>query len=275
MQRNQLTLITGGSRGIGHFLVQMFLRDTDVLNISRKPARVADGASRCTIHNLAFDLENVTQIEPSLSTWFGDHPGYEVTTLVHNAAISNLGWLDQVSTPEIEQVFRVNVHAPLTITAALMRAGRFSEREACVAYITSSLARPQPDLSFAGLGLYSISKAALSRLALVQRREFELAAPHIRVLQIHPGIVDTDLQRELRRDTRLDPAFGGKTAGLPPYQEGEWDSRSPKDCMRTVSPQFSAEFVVWAMQSAGKDAGEHDFYQSEEFHAARTARMTG
>ena len=63
----RLMIITGGSRGIGHFLVQMALREMDVLNISRQPAIVADDASRHQLHNLALDLEQVDLIEPVLS----------------------------------------------------------------------------------------------------------------------------------------------------------------------------------------------------------------
>jgi NAD(P)-dependent dehydrogenase (short-subunit alcohol dehydrogenase family) len=265
----RLTLITGGSRGIGHYLVQSYLADTDVLNVSRKPART-DRHSGHELHNLNLDLGNVMLIEPCLRTWFDEHPLYAVTTLVHNAATPNLGWLDKVSATEVDHAFRVNVHAPLAITTALFTAGHFAERGARVAYIVSSLGRPEPDLSFAGLGLYSVTKAALGRMALIQRREFELAAPHIKVLRIHPGIVDTDMQRTLRQDPRLDAAFGVKTADLPSYREGEWnEGRMPKDHMRTISAEFAAEFIVWVTQSAKIGSAEYDFYHSEEFHAAR------
>jgi NAD(P)-dependent dehydrogenase (short-subunit alcohol dehydrogenase family) len=215
-ESHQLTLITGGSRGIGQFLVRSFRNETDVLNVSRTPAEDPDRDGRHELYNLNLDLADVTLIEPCLSAWFDEHPYHGVKTLIHNAAVSNLGRLDEVSSEQVDEAFRVNVYAPLAITTALFRADRFARRGARVAYITSSLARPLPELSFAGLGLYSMTKAALSRMALIQSREFELAAPHIKVLRIHPGIVDTDLQRELRRDPRLDPAFSTKTAGLPP-----------------------------------------------------------
>jgi NAD(P)-dependent dehydrogenase (short-subunit alcohol dehydrogenase family) len=264
----QLSVITGGSRGIGHHLVQSFLETTSVLNISRKPARKDASLAGHELHNLNLDLENVAHIESSLNGWLDDHPHYKVTTLVLNAAATNLGWLDSVSCEEFENAFRVNVHAPLVISTALYRAGRFAPAGARVVYVVSSLGRVHPELSFAGLGLYSMTKAALSRAALIQAREFALTAPHIKVLRIHPGIVDTDIQRELRRDARLDPAFASKTAGLPPYQEGEWRDRSPKDNMRTIPAKLAADFIVWAIQSETVADEEYDFYHVQEFHTA-------
>jgi NAD(P)-dependent dehydrogenase (short-subunit alcohol dehydrogenase family) len=242
-----------------------------VLNVSRRPARPAERSARHTLYDLSLDLAHVESIEPALGGWFDAHPDHEVETLILNAAVLKLGWLTDVSMAEVDHAFRVNVYAPLAMTRALLATGRFSSREARVVYVVSSLARPEPTLSFAGIGLYSVTKAALSRLALIQRRELELTAPHIKVLRVHPGIVDTDIQHELRRDSRLDPAFVAKTAGLPAFREGEWNDRSPKDHMRTISAELSAEFILWVTRSAPAIADEYDFYHAEEFHAARRA----
>ncbi|MFI5661927.1 SDR family NAD(P)-dependent oxidoreductase [Streptomyces sp. NPDC051684] len=262
-------MVTGGSRGIGHCLVQSFIQDTDVLNISRKSARIAGVRTEHELHNLNLDLADVTLVEPCVRAWLDEHPEYQVTTLVHNAATSNLGWLHEVPAEQVEEVFRVNVHAPLAITSAVFSAGRFADGGARVAYVVSSLGRALPELSFAGLGLYSTTKAALGRMALVQAREFEISAPHIKVLRIHPGIVDTEIQQELRRNERLDQRFALKTAGLPPYQEGEWQGTEPKDRMRTVSAEFAAEFIAWAVRREEVEPGEYDFYHAQEFHEAR------
>jgi NAD(P)-dependent dehydrogenase (short-subunit alcohol dehydrogenase family) len=272
MGYKQLALITGGSRGIGRCLVQSFLAHTDVLNVSRTPARDvkdSDRRKQHELHNLSVDLADAALVEPRLRAWRDAHPGHRVTTLIHNAAVSPLGWLHEVSSDEVEQAFRVNVYAPLAISASLLRAGRFAMDGARVVYVTSSLARPVPELSFACLGLYSMTKAALSRMALIQSREFELTAPYVTVVRAHPGIVDTDLQRDLRRHPGMDPAFRVKTAGLPPYREGEWHDLSPQDHMRTISPEFSAEFIEWVARFGSATSNEYDFYHAEEFHAAR------
>lgn len=268
--RKALAIITGGSRGIGHHLVRSCLEEMAVLNIARRPAATGDGAAGHALHELTLDLQDVEQIEPALRAWFQRHPDHEVKLLISNAATPNLGWLDRLSPGEIRQAFDVNVHAPLALTTALARGGHFARTGCRVVYVTSSLARMEPALSFAGLGLYSVTKAALSRLALIQRRELELAAPHVQVVRVHPGIVDTDLQSELRRDGALDPAFAEKTAGLPPYEEGDWDGKDPARHMRTISAELSAEFILWVARQPAASAEEYDFYKTVEFHAARS-----
>jgi NAD(P)-dependent dehydrogenase (short-subunit alcohol dehydrogenase family) len=267
---NDLTIITGGSRGIGHHLVQSCLEDMDVLNISRQPATIDHGAARHDLHNLSLDLQDVERIAPALSTWFHQHPDYRVKLLISNAAILNLGWLDKVSPGEIRQAFDVNVLAPLAITTLVLEGRYFAQTGGRVVYVTSSLARPEPALSFAGLGLYSVTKAALSRLALIQRRELELTAPQIEVLRVHPGVVDTEIQDELRHNAALDPAFSEKTAGLPRYEEGDWDDKLPAEHMRTISSDFAAEFILWAAKRPKVSSEEYDFYKTLEFHAARS-----
>jgi NAD(P)-dependent dehydrogenase (short-subunit alcohol dehydrogenase family) len=125
------------------------------------------------------------------------------------------------------------------------------------------------------MGLYSMTKAALGKLALIQRREFELTLPSVKVLRIHPGIVDTDMQTELRAARSIDPAFEVKTSLLPPYREGEWNDRSPAGNMRTISPEFAAEFIRWAAESSQVSAEEYDFYHCTQFHADRVTVDNG
>jgi len=269
-----LVVITGGRRGIGDRLVQTFGRSADVLNISRTRAQKRID-SRRVLHNLCLNLSEVECIEQRLTAWFDAHPRYAVVTLIHNAAVLNLGQLDALKQESIENSFRVNVYAPLAITNAIASSNHFARDGARVLYVVSSLGRPSGKLSFAGMGLYSMTKAALGKLALIQRREFELTLPSVKVLRIHPGIVDTDMQTELRSARSIDPAFEVKTSLLPPYREGEWNDRSVAENMRTISPEFAAEFIRWAAESPQVSAEEYDFYHCAQFHADRVAVDNG
>ncbi len=144
-----------------------------------------------------------------------------------------------------------------------------------VQLLTSSLARNTEQLSFAGIGLYSATKAALGRLASIQRREFGLRSPRLTVTQVHPGIVDTTMQHDLRCSRGLDPAFAIKTAGLPPYQEGDWDFDAPAGKLRTIPATFAAEFIDWISRVPDSALShEYDFYSCAPFHDARRRRVT-
>jgi short-subunit dehydrogenase len=120
-----LVVVTGGSRGIGDRLVQTFVRSVDVLNISRTRAQKRID-SRRELHSLCLDLSEVECIEQRLTAWFDAHPHYAVVTLIHNAAVLNLGQLDVLKQESIENSFRVNVYARLAITNAIACSNHFA-----------------------------------------------------------------------------------------------------------------------------------------------------
>lgn len=59
--------------------------------------------------------------------------------------------------------------------------------------------------AFKGWGLYGSSKAAMNHLALSLGEE----EPEVMSMAIEPGLVDTEMQREIREDrvTTMDPQF--------------------------------------------------------------------
>lgn len=266
----ELAIVTGGSRGIGERLVRSLLKEMPVLNISRTPLALPDRSlpgPRYPLHNLCVDLANVREAVYQVDRWLAIHPDYAISLFVSNAAALKLGWLHTLPLSEYESSLAINAFAPIQLTRTIKHLGRFNEAGARIIYVTSSLARNVPELSFAGIGLYSASKATLGRLAAVQRREFALTSPHLTVTQIHPGIVDTAMQSALRQDEGLDPAFAVKTRGLPHYRAGEWDDVAPETNMRTIDPDFAAQFILWVAEIPPASVEpEYDFYACRQFH---------
>jgi len=272
----KLAIVTGGSRGIGERLVQSLLEQGPVLNISRTPARVQASAGRVQeLHNLCLELSDIRSLENELESWLAGHPELSVSLFVSNAATLKLGWLVDLSPADFQTAFAVNAHAPLSIASLLRKLEKFDPSGARIVYVTSSLGRSAVELSFAGIGLYSATKAALGRLATIQRREFSLAAPHITVTQVHPGIADTAMQADLRRNRAVDPAFAVKTAGLLDYTEGEWEDESPAQRMRTIPARLAADFLLWVSRVPGAELqNDYDFYACEPFHKRNRRQRT-
>ncbi|SIO61052.1 SDR family oxidoreductase [Paraburkholderia phenazinium] len=278
MQKTPLAILTGGSRGIGRDLLRLLLEQMDVLNLSRSAIEpeVTKGAQHQLFH-LGCDFVDVSQTTDCLDQWLAEHPSHTVRTFISCAATLDLGWLTKTEAlPEnFDRAFHINALAPIALSSLIGRLKRFDETGSRVIYVTSSLARPLPALTFAGLGLYSATKSALERLAQVQTREFSLSDRPVKVALVHPGIVATDMQRELRTSELLDGAFTAKTAGLPPYKEGDWDHQPPETAMRTISPRFAAEFLNWiALRDLALLDPYYDFYTSSAFHndVLQTAR---
>ncbi|AEA60140.1 SDR family NAD(P)-dependent oxidoreductase [Burkholderia gladioli] len=272
MQRTPLTIITGGSRGIGRDLLRPLLERTDVLSLSRSeidPASIE--ASEHRLFQLQCDLTQVDRTIEGLDQWLAEHSSHIVDTFISCAAVLDLCWLSKTDTlsASFDRAFQINALAPIAISSHINRINRFRDDGARILYVTSSLARPVPALTFAGLGLYSATKSALERLAQIQAREFDLSSRKTKVVLAHPGIVDTDMQRELRASDLMDPAFAVKTAGLPAYQEGDWDRQAPDTAMRTISPRFSADFLMWIVERNVELLDPYyDFYTASGFHGA-------
>lgn len=271
----ELAIVTGGSKGIGKCLVQSLTESTSVLNISRTSLNPPSIPSRHEIYSLRQDLSDIEGLQKSLTSWLKVHPEFEVSLFVSNAATLKLGWLPGLSHSEFRDAFAVNAHAPIAISTTLMRLGKFAESGARIIYVTSSLARNVEALSFGGIGLYSATKAALGRFASIQRRELTLRDPTISVTQVHPGVVDTSMQSDLRRNIADDPAFVLKNARLPDYKAGDWEDVSPSENMRTIPARLAADFLLWVSEVPGDELeNEYDFYSCSSFHGRHATRSS-
>jgi NAD(P)-dependent dehydrogenase (short-subunit alcohol dehydrogenase family) len=271
----KIAVVTGGNRGIGHVITTELARSMPVLNLARGKEPAVRARTDYPVHRLDLDLSDLTALETQMAAWLDDHPHYRVSDLILNAANLTLGRLADAQADDLERVFRTNVFSSVLLVGLLSRRNAFHREGSHVTYLISSLARTEPTLTFAGIGLYSATKAAIGRIAMVQAREFSLASPHIRVARVHPGIVDTGMQSELRSHPDLDPLFAVKTAGLPPYRPGDWAARSPGSAMRTITARMAADFVLWASSRGDHQASEFDYYFAPDYHAIRDRRLAG
>lgn len=97
--------------------------------------------------------------------------------------------------------------------------------------------------AFKGWGLYGASKAAMNHLALT----LSVEEPDVTSVAIEPGLVDTEMQREIREDlaTTLDPQFHSFfTAAhqdgqlLRPEQPGHVIARAVIDAPKSLTGKF-------------------------------------
>lgn len=200
----QAIMITGASRGLGRSLALAASREGASLALCARGGKALEAvAEECRgqgaeVIAVLADLSDARDIERFAATALERFGGIEV--LINNAAV-----LGPLPTPQLtdapssalEDVLRANVLGPLRLTQAVI-GGMLLRNHGIVINITTDAAV----IGFAGLGLYSASKAALD--ALTRSWSAELQHTNVRVISVDPGDMNTVMHFDA--DPEADPA---------------------------------------------------------------------
>ena len=195
-------VITGASSGIGKATALKFAQEGyRICLIARRTHHLKQVLTQIQAitpfpsiqsQMIACDLSTDEGIDLVIDTLKGESIQY----LLHNAAtIQPITQLLEISRQEWRHHFTLNVEAPLFITQALiseLKGGR-------VMQISSGAAHK----SIAGWGAYCASKATLYRIWASLKEE--LHGHQIALASVRPGVVDTEMQQEIRHATH--PSF--------------------------------------------------------------------
>lgn len=198
-----LTIVTGASRGLGLALTEQLLGNGHrVLALARRtvdlPVPPAAELICWTV-----DLAAAAPVAQRLADWLStqDPRALQSATLINNAGVMpRPAPLAQVPGEEIANALRVGLEAPALLTAAFLRATAAWRLPLKVLLVSSGLGRR----AMASSATYCAAKAGLDHLARALALE-EAARPHgAAVVSIAPGVIDTDMQLQLRG---ADPAL--------------------------------------------------------------------
>lgn len=192
-----LTIITGGSRGLGRAMAEQRQReDHDLLLIARQAASLAPtGAAR--LESWQVDLADATPTAFRLAQWLSMLEGRlpASVTLINNAGVvSELAPLADVSGPDLVNALRVGLEAPMLLTSAFLRTTRAWAVPKKVLLISSGLGRR----AMAGSASYCAAKAGMDHLARALSLEESTGDRGAKVVSLAPGVIDTDMQVQLR-----------------------------------------------------------------------------
>jgi uncharacterized oxidoreductase len=184
---SKTVLITGGASGIGYALAERFLRaGSRVIVCGRREEKLREAKRRHPeIHTRACDLAREADRLGLLDWTVREFP--ETDVLVNNAGIQErLDLADAGQWPRAEKEIAVNFEAAVHL-AMLFAPHLTRQRESAIINVTSGLAfAPRT-----AVPVYCATKAALHSFTLSLRHQ--LAATNIRVIEIEPPAVDTDL----------------------------------------------------------------------------------
>lgn len=189
-------IVTGTTRGIGRALAKEILnRGYRLFSLNRSP----DGQSG--LHrNFHCDLSQSDQVRAVMDRLIRavDPVDCNELVLINNAGILEpIRSLENIGDNEIFVHLNTNLTAPVQLISQFVSATPDSIASRRIINITSGAAHH----AYAGWSLYCASKAALNMITACVDLEQKGASSPVRICAVAPGVVDTDMQRQIR-DTR-------------------------------------------------------------------------
>jgi NADP-dependent 3-hydroxy acid dehydrogenase YdfG len=177
-----VALVTGATGGIGRIIAARLAESHDVVLLGRNTASLRDLQEEIPGSEIVVAELDRGGIVP------GRIPGIDrLDVLVHCAGVFTASDVADASRDAWRAIFEVNVFSVVELTAALLPALRANRGTVVCINSGGGL------ISYPGISEYAASKFALTAFADSLRAEE--AANGVRVSSIHPGDVDTGMQR--------------------------------------------------------------------------------
>jgi benzil reductase ((S)-benzoin forming) len=222
--------ITGSSKGLGKALAELFLTEpeTRVIGMSRS----------CSISHKNYTHHSIDLSNPELVNEFSfpDLTDAREVILINNAGM--LHPIKKVGTFSAEAVslnIQVNLTAPVVLSNSFIKAYQGLESKRMVLNISSGAGKSPID----GWAAYCTTKSGLDMFSEVMQAEQNLISyvyNRIKIIALSPGIVDTEMQTEIRQSNKSD--FSNIDRFIDYKKSGELQS-----------PQQTAEKIISKLHS--------------------------
>ena len=224
--------MTGGSSGIGAAIARQAAGDGhDVVVVSRRPGPVG--------RSVPIDLSTAAGWEGVARLFETEASGADRLDCWHAAGtLTPIGFAGAVDPGEYRSNVLLNGAGALLVGEAFLRAVAGSEVEASLVMITSGAAStPYP-----GWSSYCAGKAAVDQWTRCVGLE-QADSGGVRVVAIAPGVVDTDMQSQIRRSS--EERFPGRQRFVDLHARGELgDPDVVARRMRSALPRLVTGSVV-------------------------------
>jgi dehydrogenase/reductase SDR family member 4 len=197
----KVAIVTGASKGIGKYIaLALAQQGATVVVSSRKLEAVSEVAEEFTAKGykaVAFPchMGDDEQIKELVASTIKNLGGIDI--IVNNAAANPIfGPVENAGDDAFDKIMEVNVKGPLNLAKYALES--MKSRGGGSVINISSIEGITPGQ---GLGLYSVSKAALIQLTKVMAREW---GPHnIRANAICPGLIETKFSEALTSNEKI------------------------------------------------------------------------
>ena len=186
-------LITGGSRGIGRAMVELFAAEgwQVAFTYLRSEEEAKALSEKTGALAIRADAESESEILASVAEAEAAFGG--IDCLINNAAISGFSLLTDVSTEEWNRFIRINLTAPFLYSRAVLPA-MIRKHEGRILNISSMWGLVGASCEVH----YSATKAGL--IGFTKALAKEVGPSGITVNAIAPGVIETDMNRALSEE---------------------------------------------------------------------------
>ena len=193
--QNRVAIITGGGRGLGRSVALAFGKEgAKVVVAARTQEEIEHVAEelrslRKDAIAIPTDVSSEDQVNQMVKRAWEAYGTIDI--LVNNAgARGPIAPIHEISLAEWEQTLRVNLTAAFLCTKAVLPV-MIKKREGKIINVATTMT-PRPNLT-----PYMVAKAGL--IHLTKQLSRELKEYNIQLNAIHPGVMDTQMQEEIRK----------------------------------------------------------------------------
>jgi len=215
----KIVIITGGTKGLGLGLANEYHKNGyRVISISRskKEKLYSEEQYQC-------DLSKTETIETTVKEIFSHLDKNNTThlTLINNAGnLGTVNTLENLSPSDISYTIQVNLIAPLILNSLFIKLSKGWGCKKQIFNISSGAAVN----AYESWAMYCSSKAGVDMMTKVISKEQKEISNGVSIVSIYPGVVDTDMQAEVRNTPKEN--FKSVQRFIDFYEQG--DLVSPK-----------------------------------------------
>lgn len=206
-------IITGVSRGIGEALCLQFASpEHSVIGVSRTDnrdleAHMLEKGARFKLSQIDLsDVEHAEDWEHEIFAGLELEEGDTITLYNNAGTLQPMKHIENASYSEIIKSYDVNTLAPILLTSAFIKKTESFSGEKRIITISSGAALHP----YEGWACYSSTKAAMNMFTQCVGLEQKNKTNPVKITAIAPGIIDTQMQDEIRATESNDFGMVGK-----------------------------------------------------------------